>query len=351
MRGLVFNLKVNRGVYYFLSIILFGCFLRIYDIEKRDLWYDELYSINLAKQSIAANVKNLENNQPPLYQIILHFWLKFFGADKLVVRSLSVIFGILSIWLIYEVSYILFEQKTALLSAFLLAISNFHIHYSQETRDYAIFAMLTLLSFFFLIKLFKTPSLRFLIYYFIATSFLYYSHNYALFVILAQNLYFLIRWEKYKELKFKWFLTQLGAFVIFLPWVPSLLKQIEKKHFIILAPHTRDVAETFWTYIGFGKRNEILLLSLLIAFIGLLLIKKEKWAQLSSAYVEPKNSKNGFNFEKFDKAILLFLWFACPLIIPILISKFFIPIYLLRYSIGASVAFYIIIARLISNLR
>lgn len=347
MKHIVIHLKNNILFYYFLSIILLGCFLRIYDMGKRDLWYDELYSITLAKQSISQNIKNLENNHPPLYQIILHFWIKFFGSGKIAVRSLSMIFGVVSIWLIYEVSRLLFEQKTALISAFLLAISNFHIHYSQETRGYAMFAMLALTSFFFLIKSLETHKSRFFIYYFISTSFLYYAHNYSLFVIFAQNLYFLLRWKEYKDFRFKWFSAQVGAFSLFLPWLPSLFKQIEKKHFIIFAPHTKEITEAFKSYIDLGKRNIILLSFLLIFFIILLLIKKEK--QLQPNYISTPPNK--FNLEEFDKALLLSLWLVSLLFIPIVISKFFLPIYLLRYSIPASVALYIIIAKLISNLR
>lgn len=336
MKNIFSYFKSNSGLYCFLLIMLLGSFLRVYDTGKRDLWYDELYSIKLAKEGVPANIENTENNQPPLYQIILHFWMKFFGSDKIAVRSLSILFGMVSIWLIYEVSYLLFEQKAALLSSFLVAVSNFHIYYSQETRDYAMFTALTLASFLFLIKSLETAKTRFFIYYFIVTSFLYYAHNYALFIILAQNLFFLIRWEKYKRLKFKWFFAQAGAFVLFMPWLPSLFKQIEVKHLIISPPSLNNLFETLEIYIDFGKRDLILLFIVVIFFIILLLIKKGgDSSALGGA----------------DKVALLSLWLFCPIVIALVISKLLFPIYIVRYTICASAAFYIILARLMSKLR
>jgi len=316
--------------------MLLGCFLRIYDLGGRPLWYDELYSIKLAKMSVSANIENLENNQPPLYQIILHFWIKFFNSDKIAVRSLSLMFGVASIWLIYEVSRLLFDQKAALLSSFLLAVSNFHIHYSQETRDYALFAMLTLASFLFFIKLLQSPKPRFFIGYFAATSLLYYAHNYALFVIISQNLYFMLRWERCREFKFKWFFAQIGALALFAPWIPSLLRQVHKKYFIIPSPSFNDLPEMLNTYIDFGKRNLVILFFVILFFAVLLMIRKEK---------------DNAGLGNLDKTALLALWLVCPILISLIVSKFFMPIYMLRYTICASVAFYIIIGRAISNLR
>jgi uncharacterized membrane protein len=56
------------------------------------------------------------------------------------------LFGFISIFLIYHLARQLFNRDVGLLSALLMALSLFHIHYSQEARQYALVTLLTLTS-------------------------------------------------------------------------------------------------------------------------------------------------------------------------------------------------------------
>jgi len=84
---------------------------------------------------------------PPLSYLLLHAWIQLFGDDEPVVRSLSVLFGVLAVPLIYGVAWQLLRRRLAgLLAALLLAVSPLHIWYGQETRMYALLTFLCLLS-------------------------------------------------------------------------------------------------------------------------------------------------------------------------------------------------------------
>jgi uncharacterized membrane protein len=73
---------------------------------------------------------------PPLYYVILHYWINLFGDTEFSTRFLSVIFGLFSIFMIYKVGTLLFNKNVGMLSSLLLALSVFHIQYSQEVRMY-----------------------------------------------------------------------------------------------------------------------------------------------------------------------------------------------------------------------
>ena len=105
---------------------------------------------------------------PPLYHILLHFWIKVFGASEIGVRSLSVLLGIGCIFLIKKIGdkgygikdkeirdkgYEIKDKRKNLkdlgigtIAALLLATSPLHIYYSQEARMYILACFLVLLA-------------------------------------------------------------------------------------------------------------------------------------------------------------------------------------------------------------
>jgi len=90
----MFSSYINKYKYF----IAFGLFiaylcLTLYKLGDNSLWYDECFSIDWANDSIKEilDYSLLHDTNPPLYLIILHFWLKWFGDSEFVLRSLSAI--------------------------------------------------------------------------------------------------------------------------------------------------------------------------------------------------------------------------------------------------------------------
>lgn len=85
-----------------------------------------------------------ESTHPPLYFVLTHFWLKLFpAADGFVSlwagRSLSVLFGLLSIPAMFGFGWLAFESVLAAhFAALLMAISPFGIYLAQEARHYTL---------------------------------------------------------------------------------------------------------------------------------------------------------------------------------------------------------------------
>ena len=345
----------NRYIYVLAANLLLGIFLRLYDLGKESLWRDEVYSIRIAELSLPEIFKNEETN-PPLHFLLLHYWQKIFGTSEFAVRFPSLILGVLSILLIYQIGVKLFSQEVGVLSALILSLSSFHIHYSQEARAYALMVFLTLASNLFYINSLEDKKAKSVAGYIAATTLLAYSHVYALFIIIAQNIHFLStqaftrhasRW-KIRE----WVLVQSAVVVLFLPWLNMFLSQsmgVVSEGFWLPEPGFEHLHRTILTYIGHRRLVALYALIILLALTqtGLKIVahhKERPWKEVPN-YIFSGNEQSILNL------FFLLLWFAAPLMLPFLISQYTTPIYHTRYTIPASAAFYILFAVFIKNLN
>ena len=66
-----------------LIILIVGTFLRIYDLGSESVWLDEGFSVGIAVRDIGAIVEWSKNDvHPPLYLIMLHYWINMFGKRE-----------------------------------------------------------------------------------------------------------------------------------------------------------------------------------------------------------------------------------------------------------------------------
>lgn len=128
-------------------ISIVGIFLRGRIILKDDLWYDEAFTGNLMRLN-GANFWKVASADPhpPLYYLLLKTWTFIWGVNDLSLRSLSLVFGILTIIIVYFLVKKLFDQQTAAVSALLIAISPFLISYSVEARSYSLYGFFVALA-------------------------------------------------------------------------------------------------------------------------------------------------------------------------------------------------------------
>ena len=87
-----------------------------------------------------------DTNQHTLFLLISKFFIWIFGETEIVYRFPSLLFGVLSIPLIYRLGMTMkFPWSSALLSSILMALSWPHLKYSMEGRGYGITIFLVLL--------------------------------------------------------------------------------------------------------------------------------------------------------------------------------------------------------------
>lgn len=336
-----------------LALILLGLILRLYGLGDKAVWYDEADSIANAEKDLAF-VNAGAFQYKPVYFMLLKLWMNLFGGGELINRFLSVIFGVLTVFLIYKTGKMLFNDKVGLISAFILAISSFHIYHSQQIRQHSFLTFLTLLSFFFFLKLITTPSYIYLIYNALVNIIILGTHPYGLSVIVAQNLFFLFR-IKDKALKTKWALSQLAVLCCVLWFFVPNRALISEKIWWIAKPNFGSLIETFetfsfggWSYgIGdFKIDTELLRIPkyLLVIYAVLFIF----------GLIPYKNNAVNFSnsLDVNDRIFLLISWLFVPIGLAFLWPVIhYRSVYAIKHLIIVSPAYYILLARGIYQLK
>lgn len=347
------EININNKFIILFFILMIGIFLRVYDLNTESLWLDEGFSITYAKLNL-YKIFFLRENNPPLYFIILHLWINLFGDSEFSVRFLSVLFGSSSIFMMYKVSKQIFDKDVGIFSSLLLCLSVFHIHYSQEARTYSLTVLLTLLSMYFFTKYLKKRSNTILFAYILSSTFLIYSHIYGIFIIISQNIYiislFLLSKNTYKLKLISWILIQIILFIFFIPWASIFINQTLKivhDGFWIPRPVLSSIEDSFIRYSG-----STLLFSIFMILSILSILKVYKINKLNSKNIfkTVKNNRWKISFLDTDENFFLLVWLITPIFLPYIISQFSTPIYLTKYTIVASLAFYILISKGIKNI-
>ncbi len=94
-----------------------------------------------------------ESNHPPLYFMLAHWWMRLFSTQNGLVslwgaRSLSAVFGALSIPAIYALSWLTFRSRlVAHIAAAIMAVSPYGIFLAQEARHYTLAILWVIASF------------------------------------------------------------------------------------------------------------------------------------------------------------------------------------------------------------
>lgn len=123
-------------------ILILGLILRLVSLNQ-SLWLDEATSALVSNMSLNEFFSRFIpfDFHPPLYYLSLNFWIKIFGNSEISLRMPSVIFGVLTVYVVYLISSNL-KFKNKYLASLLLATSGLHVYYSQEARMYSLATLL-----------------------------------------------------------------------------------------------------------------------------------------------------------------------------------------------------------------
>ena len=155
----------NKVKLLLIVILLLGTFLRVYGLGTESFWLDEADTAQAVDFSTSKIIERTYVNLTlmpeffgegggslPLYNILVKYWTIIFGLSEFKLRLFSVLFGVVSIYLIFLIGKFLFNSKVGLIAAFILAINHQHIFFSQEARLYSLLVALTLFSAFSLLR-------------------------------------------------------------------------------------------------------------------------------------------------------------------------------------------------------
>jgi len=349
--------KYIENNFQLLLIFLLGLFLRICYLGAESMWLDEIFSVEMSHLNpiniVKENMLQGDSN-PPLYYVLLHYWVIMFGDSEFASRMLSVIPGSLSVLLIYKFGRELFNKNAGLIAALIMAVSVFQIKYSQEARTYSLIVFLTLFSNYLFLRLLSGYRYKYVLGYVFITAALIYAHYYWVFYVMAQNVYVFTKlilnprgeWPGFK----RWIAVQ---FILVVVWLPEfiLLKGADAMHegFWRARPDIHTVIDTILQFSG--SLQLLILFFVLSAFT----VVSAVGANFKSGPKETVNRAGSLPQDSpfsntIDRVYFLIVLLFTPIIFAFIISRVFNPIYGDRYLIGASPALYVLIAAGIDNL-
>lgn len=200
-----------------LNFAVKGLFLR-----GNTIAIDEPFSIFHAQLDVLTIIKELTTgNNPPLYEILLHFWVKLFGISEFSVRMPSLIFSSVTVFYIYKLCKSFFSSRIALIASLLFIFSNYQMFYAHEARVYAMIGMLSTVSMYYYLKLIEHSALNkfTMAKYAVASILLIYAHYFGFFILIVQALYLVSD----KDLLAKhWKKAIAAASIIIVAYIPNI---------------------------------------------------------------------------------------------------------------------------------
>jgi len=247
-------------------IVLAGITLRFYGLGDRSLWFDESLVVLEASKTLPEVLSvRAEGIHPPLFRLILHFLIKKTGTPVLpldrgldsggavspgpdgedvspavmdtvvqgdfneyILRLPSVFFSLIAVILVYMLGRVLFGVNIALLTAGIMSISAFQVHYAQEIKMYALLQCVSLTSCLLLISALRSGKRSFWIAYSLINVLAFYTHYFTVLLLAGESIFVLIYF--YRRINREFMKYWLGSLfltaVLFLPWVMNMSRHL-----------------------------------------------------------------------------------------------------------------------------
>lgn len=308
-----------------IALILLSAFaLAAAGIQRDSLWFDEAYTLYIVRDaerppdglastarfvwdSLRSAVQRArEDVHPPLYFLLFDAWALLAGESVLAARLPSALSGLVGLAAAYALGKRLFDARTGLMAALLLGTASIFVYYSREARMYTLLLALAALATLAYLRWREKPSFGRALIYGLLLAALPCAHYAGALIALTHTLHLLLTRPR---LLARLLLPGGIALLLFAPWIPSALWQLNA--------HGGPAAPPF-------TRADSALADLIFFFTGgfwLLYL-------LPLAGVIPHARKQA------DTLLLLILWLLMTPLALLLLNGWIPGVYQVRYSLG-----------------
>lgn len=137
-----------------IPVLILSFIVRLINLNQ-SLWLDEAIEALAVKNNSFIELVSryaVFDYSPPLYHVILKAWTNIFGYSEISLRLPSVVFGVLTVALVFLIAKKLFNHKVAFLAGTFLALNPLAVYYSQEARRYSLAALAITASVYFFLQ-------------------------------------------------------------------------------------------------------------------------------------------------------------------------------------------------------
>lgn len=221
----------GRRIAILLSLLLTAFGLRVHRIGEQRVWWDEGWSVWVARFSPLEILRQTGNDvHPPLYFELLHVWRALSGDSETGLRLLSAFLGLLTVAMTYTLGRRMARGTLSppaatlagVLAALFLTVSRFTIAWSQEIRMYALASLLAVLAVWAARRVWAGGGWRDAAVYVVAIAGGLYTLYLFAPVWAAINVAWLWTWRAAADRRrafLRWVALQFAVLVLFLPWL------------------------------------------------------------------------------------------------------------------------------------
>lgn len=209
-------------------LLIFGLalLLRVPTIGEKSLWLDEAYSVFQAEREELAAPVFVEDPHPPLYYVLLHYWVRVAGNGEAAVRLPSVAASVAGTGLLYLLARLLAGRHVALLAAALLAFSPLDVWYAQEARMHIFVTAFALL---YAVALVWEQPLSIAVAAGALGVGLYFDYAMLPLWIALSALWFVAWWRQERRVwpVVFWIAGSVGGWLLYRDWWPYLIQSLD----------------------------------------------------------------------------------------------------------------------------
>lgn len=205
------------------GLMLLAFVVRLWHLNSTDIAGDEAFSVLVAQQDIGNIVRFLNTgNNPPLFELLLHVWMRVVGHTDFALRLLPAILSGLTVIPVFLIGVRISGTRTGIMAASLMTLSWQHVRFSHEVRAYALLVLLTATALLLLLQCMQRPLLwRNWLFLCVCNLALLYTHYLAVFAVGAQALTALVLMDKEGRARLLVMLLAVG--ILFAPGLYVLM--------------------------------------------------------------------------------------------------------------------------------
>ena len=148
--------REKRYIALLFFTIFCGSFLRLYNLDFDDLYFDEILSFVYASDNLTFSQSYSSSSKLDATPYLFNFFLKIifhiFSYETLIGKLFLAILSVLSILSVTYLSFLINKNKSYLLTAFLISFNIYLISHTSDLRVYILFFLLSSLSLVFLLN-------------------------------------------------------------------------------------------------------------------------------------------------------------------------------------------------------
>jgi len=319
-----------KKIEFYLALAL-AAVLRFTQLGTASYWYDEGFTVSISRLPFLRMLKATAGDvHPPGYYLIT--WLTArISYSEWVMRAPSVIFSLLSLYIVWRlVKFFGLSRLGQVVVVTWVAISPLQLHYAQEVRMYALLQLeILLLIYLMLIQ-------RWFWFGVVAAAALY-THNYSLFYLPTLGMLAFLRdringWEDFPG----WGLSFVIPGLLWLPW------------FLVLMGQMNTVGGGYWIQPPTPASVFFVIYQLLFAYSMPQVLQGIAVVLMSSLLLYTgwriwKDRPNGW--------IYLTVLTVGPMILSLIASVLWRPIFFFRGFIGCSVPMVMLVVSALDGIK